>query len=180
MGHRSFAFPVERAVFARVLHRLCDPGSGRACELWVRDQAIPDAEGLALHHFYRAMAWLAEPLADLEQAGATPFSPRNTKVRIEEALFARCRTLSLCFFATTSLYFEGEGGESLGQYGDGKDNRPDLKQMVVGAVPDAEGHPVRCELWPGSTTDVTTLSRCWSGSGRVSASPRPASSRAGG
>ncbi len=146
----------------------------------MRDQAIPDAEGLALHHFYRAMVWLAEALADSEQAGATPFSPRCTKDRIEEALFARCRTLSLCFFGTTSLYFEGEGGESLGQYGHSKDHRPDLKQMVVGAVLDAEGHPVRCELRPGNTTDVTTLSRCWSGSGRVSASPRSASSRAGG
>jgi len=161
LADRSFEFPVERAVFATVLHRLCDPGSDRACEHWMRDRAIPGAQDLALHHFYRAMAWLGEPLPDSEQEGATPFVPRCTKDLVEEELFARRRnlfsSLSLCFFDTTSIYFEGEGGETIGQYGHSKDHRPDLRQMVVGAVLDAEGHPICCELWPGNTTDVRTL-----------------------
>jgi transposase len=29
--------------------------------------------------------------------------------------------------------------------------------MVVGAVLDGQGRPICCELWPGNTTDVTTL-----------------------
>ena len=29
--------------------------------------------------------------------------------------------------------------------------------MVVGLVLDGDGHPVCTELWPGNTTDVTTL-----------------------
>ena len=161
LAGRSFEFPLERAVFATVLHRLCDPGSDRACEHWMRDRAISGGEDLALQHFYRAMAWLGEPLPDSEQEGATPFVPRCTKDLVEEELFARRRnlfsSLSLCFFDTTSIYFEGEGGETIGQYGHSKDHRPDLKQMVVGAVLDAEGHPICCELWPGNTTDVTTL-----------------------
>jgi transposase len=37
----------------------------------------------------------------------------------------------MVFFDTTSIYFEGEGGEALGQYGHSKDHRPDLKQMVL-------------------------------------------------
>ena len=53
--------------------------------------------------------------------------------------------------------FEGEGGETLGQYGHSKDHRNDCKQMVVGAVLDRRGRPVCCELWPGNTTDVKTL-----------------------
>jgi transposase len=65
--------------------------------------------------------------------------------------------LDLVFFDTTSLYFEGDGGETLGQYGHSKDHRPDLKQMVVGAVLDGDGRPICCELWPGNVTDVTTL-----------------------
>jgi transposase len=65
--------------------------------------------------------------------------------------------LELVFFDTTSIYFEGTGGESLGQYGHSKDHRPDLKQMVVGVVIDSDGHPICCELWPGNTTDVRTL-----------------------
>jgi len=158
---RHFGFGVERAIFATVLHRLCDPGSDRACEHWMQDQSIAGADGLQLQHFYRAMAWLGEPLPDDEQDGATPFSPRCTKDLIEEDLFARRRTLfsslSLCFFDTTSIYFEGEGGETLGRRGHSKDHRPDLKQMVVGAVLDAEGNPVCCEMWPGNTTDVKSL-----------------------
>src|SRR5271166_2115763 len=29
--------------------------------------------------------------------------------------------------------------------------------MIVGAVLDGQGRPICCELWPGNTTDVTTL-----------------------
>ncbi len=29
--------------------------------------------------------------------------------------------------------------------------------MVVGVVLDGQGRPICCELWPGNTTDVTTL-----------------------
>ncbi len=65
--------------------------------------------------------------------------------------------LSLAFFDTTSLYFEGQGGESLGQYGNSKDHRPDLKQMVMGAVLTGEGQPVCCELWPGNHADGNAL-----------------------
>jgi len=76
-------------------------------------------------------------------------------------LFAQRRTLfsglDLVFFDTTSLYFEGHGGETLGQRGKSKDHRPDLVQMVVGVVIDSDGRPICCELWPGNTTDVKTL-----------------------
>ena len=65
--------------------------------------------------------------------------------------------LELVFFDTTSIYFEGEGGETLGQYGNTKDHRADRKQLVVGAILDQDGRPVCCELWPGNTTDVKTL-----------------------
>jgi transposase len=104
------------------------------------------------------MNFLGEELDD--QAGATPFSPRCTKDRIEELLFASRRdlfsALELVFFDTTSIYFEGQGG-TIGQRGFSKDHRPDLKQMVVGAVIDDRGRPVCCEIWPGNTADVKTL-----------------------
>ena len=45
-------------------------------------------------------------------------------------------SLDFVFFDTTSISFEGEGGETLGERGHTKDHRPDLKQMVVGAVID--------------------------------------------
>jgi hypothetical protein len=161
---RKFGFAVERAVFLTVLHRLMAPAGGtsdRAAEKWRQDMVIPDVDDLDLQHLYRAMAWLGEELDKSQQADATPLSPRCTKDLIEEALFARQRhlftDLSLAFFDTTSLYFEGEGGETLGRRGHNKDHRPDLKQMVVGMVLSNEGRPVCSEMWPGNTTDVKTL-----------------------
>jgi transposase len=158
---RRFEFDVERAIFLTVLHRLFAPGSDRAADEWRTDYQIDGCEQLKLHHLYRAMAWLGEELPHDQQQGKTPFAPRCTKDRIEEQVFAHRRDLftdlQLVFFDTTSIYFEGEGGQEIGQRGFSKDHRPDLYQMVVGAVLDGQGRPICCELWPGNTTDVTTL-----------------------
>ncbi len=154
LADRRFEFPVERAVFLEVLHRLVRPGSDRAGYDWRLDYQIPGSEGLDLHHAYRAMAWLGEPTDE-----GSP--PRTVKDLVEERLFARRRdlftSLELVFFDTTSIYFEGEGGETLGRYGYSKDHRPDRKQMIVGVVIDQEGVPLCCELLPGNTADVTLL-----------------------
>lgn len=151
-------FSMERAIFLTVLHRLFDPGSDRAAERWKEDFQISGTEGIELHHLYRAMGWLGEQSI---QFGHDARGSRCKKDLIEEELFRRNRDLftelELVFFDTTSLYFEGNGGESLGQYGHSKDHRPDLKQMVVGAVLDGAGRPICCELWPGNLTDVSSL-----------------------
>src|SRR5229473_2370791 len=156
---RQFEFAAERAVFLTVLHRLFVSGSDRAAEKWRADYRIEGTEALQLHHLYRAMAWLGEPLAD--QAGASELTPRCRKDLVEEGLFARRRDLfaelSVVFIDTTSLSFEGRGGEELGRRGHSKDYRPDLHQMIVGLVMDQDGRPLCCELWPGNTADVTTL-----------------------
>jgi transposase len=65
--------------------------------------------------------------------------------------------LVLVLFDTTSICFEGQGGVKVGRHGYSKDHRPDLKQMVVVVVLDATGRPICCELWPGNTSDVSTL-----------------------
>lgn len=92
--------------------RLVGSGSDRHCEQWRTGYRIEGVEGLMLHHFYRAMAFLGEVLAD--QEGAARFSPRCNKDHlIEENLFLAHRDLfsrlDLIFFDTTSLYFEGQG-----------------------------------------------------------------------
>ena len=102
LAGRAFAFPVERAIFTAVLHRIMVSGSDRACEKWRADYAIPGADELDLHHFYRAMAWLGEELpSEAAQQHATPFAPRTIKDQIEEALFARRRDL----FSDLSVVF---------------------------------------------------------------------------
>ena len=46
--------------------------------------------------------------------------------------------LDLVFFDTTSLYFEGEGGD-VGELCHSKGHRPHLNQVVIGVVLDEEG-----------------------------------------
>jgi transposase len=156
---RRFEFDVERAIFLTVLHRLMVSGSDRFCERWRRDYLVDGTQDLDLHHLYRAMTFLGEEIED--QKDATLFSPRCNKDLIEEMIFINQRDLftglDLVFFDTTSIYFEGQGGEVIGKRGFSKDHRPDLNQMVVGAIIDDKGKPICCEMWPGNTTDVKTL-----------------------
>src|SRR3569833_3594280 len=80
---------------------------------------------------------------------------------IEEALYRHRQPLlgelSVAFFDTTSLYFEGRGGATLGQRGFSKNFRPQLHQVVLGIVLDGQDRPIASFLWPGNTADVTTL-----------------------
>jgi len=200
---RHFEFNVERALFVSTLHRLLCSGSDRHASTWFAGHWIAGAQSLQLHHFYRAMAWLGEPLdktADQQakESGQAPVYPlvipaaaeakavaaapadadaipkkkakqkllaqiglRTLKDQLEEHLFLRRQDLfselTLAFFDTTSLYFVGEGGQTLGELGKSKDRCPDCHQLVVGLVMDGEGAPICCEIWPGSTADVTTL-----------------------
>jgi hypothetical protein len=160
LAGRGFGFAVERAVFLTVLHRLMVSGSDRACAHWREDYRIAGADRLQLHHLYRAMAWLGEELPAAEQADRT-LAPRCVKDLVEERLFDRRRDLftdlSVVFMDTTSLYFEGEGGATLGERGHSKDFRPQLNQMIVAIIIDQQGRPVCSEMWPGNTADVTTL-----------------------
>ena len=159
LSERFFFFNVERALFLTVLHRLMASGSDRFCDKWRRDYFVKGTGEIELHHLYRAMAFLGEEIED--QKSATPFAPRCTKDAIEERLFMLNRHLfsglDLVFFDTTSIYFEGAGGQTIGERGFSKDHRPDLNQMVVGVVLDEKGRPLCCEMWPGNTTDVKTL-----------------------
>ncbi len=133
---RGHEFSLERAAFLTVLHRLFGGGSDRAADRWREDYRI-------------------------DGDGATPFARRCVKDVLEEELFA-CRrdlltTLDVVFMDTTSLYFEGAGGQTLGQRGFSKDHRPDLNQMILAVLLDGDGRPVCTQMWPGNTADVGSL-----------------------
>jgi len=157
VAERKFGFSVERALFLTVLHRLFVSGSDRGCEKWRRNYRIDGAEDIALHQLYRAMAFLGEEISDQKDR---THAPRCTKDVIEEEMFDRRKNLftdlDFVFLDTTALYFEGEGGKTIGERGHSKDHRPDLNQMVVGALLDDCGKPIACEMWPGNTADVTS------------------------
>jgi hypothetical protein len=151
LADRHFGFDVERAIYLTVLHRLMVSGSDRHAHDWHRRQRIPGAEALTLEQAYKAMAWLGEEAVD----------GRPMTDTVEEALYRHRQPLlgelSVAFFDTTSLYFEGRGGATLGQRGFSKDFRPQLHQMVLGIVLDGQDRPIASFLWPGNTADVTTL-----------------------
>jgi len=151
LGERQFDFDVERATYLTVLHRLMISGSDRHAHDWHQRLRIPGAEALTLKQAYKAMAWLGEKTDD----------DRLMTELIEEALYRHRQPLfgelSVAFFDTTSLYFEGQGGATLGQRGFSKDFRPQLHQVVLGIVLDGHDRPIASFLWPGNTADVTTL-----------------------
>jgi len=151
LADRQFGFDVERAIYLAVLHRLMVSGSDRHASAWRRCFRVTGADGLTLDHAYKAMTWLGE---DIGQG-------RVMTDAIEEALYRYRQPLlgevSVAFFDTTSLWFEGRGGASLGQRGHSKDYRPHLNQVVLGIVLDGDDRPIASFLMPGNTADVTTL-----------------------
>jgi transposase len=86
---------------------------------------------------------------------------RTISTEIEELLFSKRKDVltheRMYFYDTTSFFFYGKGGETLGRRGHSKDRMSDRPQVVLGAVLDDKGFPVCTELWPGNTADVTTL-----------------------
>jgi hypothetical protein len=126
-------------------------GSDRHANAWRQSLRVPGAEDLILDHAYKAMTWLGEKIGQ----------GRVMTDAIEEALYRHRQPLlgevSLAFFDTTSLWFEGRGGATLGQRGHSKDYRPHLNQVVLGIVLDGDDRPIASFLMPGNTADVTTL-----------------------
>lgn len=151
LAGRRFGFDVERAVYLTVLHRLMVSGSDRHASEWRNGFRVPGADELDLDQAYKAMAWLGE----VDETG------HSTAEAVEEALYRHRLPLfgavSLAFFDTTSLWFEGAGGETLGQRGHSKDYRGHLKQAVLGIVRDERDRPIASFLVPGNTADVTML-----------------------
>src|SRR5258707_15320184 len=107
------------------------------------------------------MAWLGEELPAKEQDGRTPFAPRCTKDVVEERLFSHRRDLftrvDLGFMDTTSLYFEGAGGQTLRRHGFSNDHRPALRQMILPVLVDGGRRPMCSVMGAGKTPSVTPL-----------------------
>jgi DDE family transposase len=159
LAERRFGCDIERAVYLTVLHRLMVSGSDRPANGWRNGVRIPGAEQLDLDHAYKAMAWLGE----VDAAG------RSIAETFEEALYRYRQPLfaaaSIAFFDTTTLWFEGAGGESLGQRGHSKDYRGHLKQIVLGIVLDDADRPIASFLMPGGAAEGSARDSAWNGSG---------------
>jgi transposase len=148
---RAFSSPVEWAIFAMVANRALAPSSKLAVEEWVReDVVLGNDDKIKVQHLYRAMDFL---LGHEEAIQREVFFATADLLNLE---------VDLLFFDTTSSYFElddEDEGEGLRRYGLSKDKRKDLPQVVIGLAVTKEGIPVRSWVFPGNTTDTTTVER---------------------
>jgi transposase len=130
-----------------VLTRLVKPLSKRAvCEMAVNKVQIPgiDASKLPEHMYYRALSFLS-----------------TVRTEIEKTLHNRMthlfnRDVSLVFYDLTSSYFEGDHCK-MARRGYSREHRPDLVQIEVGLMVDAEGLPIGHEVFEGNVNDVSTV-----------------------
>jgi len=157
--------PFERALFAMVANRTHEPYSKLYCrEQWLGEEVFfPGEEALELEHLYRAMDFL-----------------EAHKEQVEKEIFFRTADLmkaevDLIFYDTTSLHFEVDeedqvplhGNELAGRQeypplrkrGHSKNGRGDAPQIVVGLAVTRDGLPVRSWVFPGHTTDITTVEK---------------------
>lgn len=137
---------LERALLATVANRLDEPTSKLGLwERWLETVHFPEAEDLKLHRLYEALDFLH----DHHEA-------------IEESVFFHTANLfnlevDLIFYDTTTAEFElDEADEGLRQLGHSKDDRW-TPQVVIALALTREGLPVRSWVFPGNTTDVTTI-----------------------
>ena len=118
---------------------------------------------LALHHFYRAMAWLGEELArGAARSTRRPSRRASSRTRSRR----RCSpATAICSPISPSCSWTPPRSPSRARAarrwapGHSKDHRPDLKQMILAVVVDAEGRPICTEMMPGNTADVSVLCR---------------------
>jgi Transposase DDE domain len=137
---------VERLIFALVANRALAPMSKLAALEWAAREAwLPGVGELGADPqvFYRAMDFLLDCDEEVQR----------------ELFFAVADLLNLevdlILFDTTSTYFEipAEREDGFRVFGNSKDHRPDLPQVVVGMAVTKEGIPVRCWIFPGNASD---------------------------
>ena len=137
---------VERLVFCLVANRALSPMSKLAALEWAQDDVwLPGIGELGSDPqvFYRAMDFLLDCDEEIQ---------REVFFAVSDLLNLQ---VDLILFDTTSTYFEipAEAEDELRRFGESKDKRPDLPQVVVGFAVTKEGIPVRCFTYPGNASD---------------------------
>ena len=101
---------------------------------------VLEVEGVTSDQLYAAMDWLGRGQA-----------------RIEKKLAARhLKEGTLLLYDVTSTYFEGRSCP-LAALGHNRDGKKGKLQIVVGLLCAGDGCPVAVEVFPGNTSDSTTL-----------------------
>jgi transposase len=151
LPERREAVAWSQVVAILVIGRLCEPSSElHVAERWYRTTALEDLLGIGAESIYDERLYRTlDRLLPHKQA-------------IEEHLFKRLGELfaldyELLLYDVTSTYFEGQADPQIAKRGYSRDKRPDCVQVNIALVVTREGMPLGYEVFPGNTTDVTTV-----------------------
>lgn len=147
--------PYERALFAMTANRLCEPESKLGVwDRWLSKVYLPSCSELKLKHMYEAMDILHKHAAEVEE---TIFFNTANLLNLD---------VDLIFYDTTTASFhidqEDEPVENddaaLRKFGHSKEGfwSP---QVVVALAVTRDGVPVRSWVFPGNTSDVSTVEK---------------------
>jgi transposase len=146
---KKIAAPYERALLAMTANRLCTPESKLGVwDRWLSKVFLPSCDDIELDHMYEAMDLFHEHSEQIEKS--IFFSTAN--------LFNR--TVDLIFYDTTTASFsiDAEDGDEFRKIGRPKEGGWSV-QVIVALAVTSDGLPVRSWIFPGNTTDVTTVSK---------------------
>jgi len=146
--------PYERALLAMTANRLCEPKSKLGVwDRWLKKVHLPTCQDLKLAQMYEAMDLLHAHSATVEE-----------NVFFETANLFNLE-VDVVFYDTTTATFsiddedEDDGDcEALRKFGRPKDGGW-AAQVVVALAVTRDGIPVRSWVFPGNTSDVTTVKK---------------------
>jgi Transposase DDE domain len=162
-GRRLDGEATERVLFALVAQRALEPGSKLAATGWVAERVVIEGcTGFSEDAAYAAMDFLLSALAEI---GSEVFASVAHLLNLD---------VEIIFVDTTSTYWEVEVADELADlddepaednglgkpaesgarmFGNSKDHRGDLPQVVIAMAVTRDGIPVRCWTFPGNESD---------------------------
>ncbi len=142
---RSKNVPYDKALLAMVANRLCQPESKLGVwERWLDTVYLPECQDLKLRQMYEAMNVLAEHAAEIER-----------EIFFQVANLMNL-TVDVIFYDTTTVSFMVDEEDELRRYGHAKEGFW-APQVVVALAVTREGFPVKSWVFPGNTSDFTTV-----------------------
>ena len=145
--HSAATYDLANITYLMVINRLLNPGSKLAVYkemdnfLW----KVEKIEKINLNHIYRSLDLLAANKEEIEE---------YTDKRIRK-LYQR--ELDVAFYDVTTYAFESVETDGLKEFGYSKDKKFNEVQVVMGLLIDRYGIPLGYELFPGNTSDYSTL-----------------------
>ena len=152
--------PHEAALLAMTAQRLDRPGSKLAChDRWLDRVWLPEAKDLGLYQLYRALDLLAEH-GDAIEEEVFWTSADLFKLDVDLVFYDATTAWFECDDEDVSSYtWKGLKFEPLRKRGHGKEGRDNDPQVIIALAVTREGIPVRSWVFPGNTSDVTTVTK---------------------